>query len=169
MKILKFMAAALICAAFTGAAAAEIDINGTFKRNAKGGLINWNSSSGLVLTSLKNASGVEIKVSPKATWGGLYGKRIPLKKDEKLIMTVSASGKGYMGFGATWYNKKGSWYRNEQKSGKLTEKTQIFKAEFSIGNPKMPDAASFSPTVLLNKNGTNIAKINFIKVEVVKK
>lgn len=167
MKNLKFFAVFVLTAALTAVHAAEIDVNGKFVRNAKGSLTNWTTAGGLEVTSVKGASGVDIRKTAKETWGGLYGKKIELKKDEKAIITVNASGVGEMIFGATWYTAKGQWYRNDQIKGKLAAKAQDFKFETVRGKPGMPDAVMFTPTILLI--GKNTVRINFVKVEVVKK
>lgn len=165
MSFVKLMAL-VVLGTVTVIGAAEVDVNGKFKRDAKGKLIGWSVRGGGA-AAVKGSSALELKLSPKDTWGGIYGKSITLKLDEKAVMTVNASGVGKIVFGASWYNAKGQWYRNDQIGGKLTDKAQDFRYEIVRGKPGMPDAVSFTPTVLIV--GKDVAKINFIKVDVVKK
>jgi len=175
MKSLIFLTA-MICGLVTFAG--DIDINGDFKK-LKGKMpVGWRQNTGAwakpmaEIEILKSDKGNALKVSSsKETKAShVYStKIIPVKKGDKVKLTVKMKGKGKAGIGI-YVNGAKKWCFGSYKTIKLTEKlskfTNIVTIRDRVKKGKVEVVATLCKVVLESKADTEVT-YESVTVEVI--
>lgn len=151
----KFFLAGLLTVSALFAGAEVIDVNGTFKFDAKGNVIDWKSD-----ISPKNPGKVEfIKgegansvtiTAPAKGACGITGKFIAVKHGDKIKISVEVPAGSYGMLGIYLHNARGGYVTSMQRVFNYS-KTPRVEVEFTVADP--------------TKKGFVIAKVRpFIRV-----